>query len=612
MMRALVIGLDAFDPTLFERLCGNGQMPNLARYVQNGGYAHLAVADPPQTEVSWASIATGLDPGGHGIFDFVHRDPATYAPFLSLLRVKNGVLGTQFVPAHKSRTFFEEATRLGFPATSLWWPATFPARPELPVRTLPGLGTPDLLGRWGVGAFFSADVLSGNPGDGKIPRLPLTRAGRGRYAGALPGPIRQGRHGPQASSAPFSLEPTGARSARLRVDGGAVTLCLGRWSPILEISFDLGPFLHLKAITRVLLSQAEPEPTLYALPVQIHPLHSPWHYGSPAGFVKHAWQHQGPFLTMGWPQDTTALEEGYINDAQFLDLCDAIDQARERIAMAQLQQFREGVVGIVFDSLDRIQHMFWASQPEIVYAWYERLDALVGRLEGCLPDAEEPCRILILSDHGIADYRRKAHLNRWLQEHGYLQAQQPGQPGSLQSTNWAQTKAYAVGLNSLYLNLRGREGQGAVAPEQGEALRSQLCADLMAWRSPDGQNVVARVARREDLFTGPFAHLGPDLVVGYAPGYRASPETALGQWGETTLEANHDHWEADHCLYADAVPGVLFCNSGIAPDVSPSFRDIPAMVLGQPLAPGGPSSGNGFDVEDEEVARERLKGLGYL
>jgi predicted AlkP superfamily phosphohydrolase/phosphomutase len=141
-MHTIILGFDAFDPTRFERLSEEGKLPNLTSYASSGNYARLAVANPPQTEVSWTSIATGLDPGGHGIFDFVHRDPATYTTYVSLLPTSRKLFGTQFVPPFNARTIFEEAARQGFPATALWWPASFPARPESLARTMPGLGTP--------------------------------------------------------------------------------------------------------------------------------------------------------------------------------------------------------------------------------------------------------------------------------------------------------------------------------------------------------------------------------------------------------------------------------------------------------------------------------------
>ena len=90
-MRVVIIGLDAFEPRRFERLYEEGRLPNLARYVDVNAYARFAVSNPPQSEVSWTSIATGLNPGGHGMFDFVHRNPANYALNVSLLPTKSGI-----------------------------------------------------------------------------------------------------------------------------------------------------------------------------------------------------------------------------------------------------------------------------------------------------------------------------------------------------------------------------------------------------------------------------------------------------------------------------------------------------------------------------------------
>jgi hypothetical protein len=63
-------------------------LPNLGKYLESGGYSRFGIANPAQSEVSWTSIATGLDPGGHGLFDFVHRNPANYSLHVSLLPTK--------------------------------------------------------------------------------------------------------------------------------------------------------------------------------------------------------------------------------------------------------------------------------------------------------------------------------------------------------------------------------------------------------------------------------------------------------------------------------------------------------------------------------------------
>src|SRR3972149_2656558 len=108
-MRTIIVGFYSFDPVIFERLLEIGKTPNLAKFVNAGGYSRLAVCSPPQTEVSWTSIATGVDPGSHGIFDFVHRDPATYTPYVSLLPTRQSKVGEQFLTPYTTKTLFQEA-----------------------------------------------------------------------------------------------------------------------------------------------------------------------------------------------------------------------------------------------------------------------------------------------------------------------------------------------------------------------------------------------------------------------------------------------------------------------------------------------------------------------
>jgi predicted AlkP superfamily phosphohydrolase/phosphomutase len=608
-MRTLILGFDAYDPRVFEGLHEQGRLPNLSRHVERGRYARLAVANPAQTEVSWTSIATGADPGGHGIFDFVHRDPATYTPYLSLLPTERGPFGLQFVPPHKTPTIFEEATRQGYPATALWWPATFPARPELPVRTVPGLGTPDIQGRWGVGTLLTMEPDPAGT-ECKTEIVRLEKRGAGKYVGRLGGP-RQAKGGQEGQATiELALDLHDDGTARLAYGSESVELIAGKWSPILELSFRLGLLSRVSALTRVILVQAQPDVRLYALPLQLHPLHCPWRYASPGTYVRRLWARWGPFLTLGWPQDTTALEEGWITDEQFLELCEAVFALRERILLDQLASFDEGLLASVFDSLDRVQHMFRRDRPDVVEGWYAKLDALVGRVEERLAGlGGEPGRLIILSDHGFADMRHKVHLNRWLIDNGFLVAN--GANG-LRDVDWAQSQAYAVGLNSLYLNLAGREGQGTVEASQRDGLNGRIRDALLAWRGPDGRPVVQSVVMQAEAFHGPLTAHGPDLVVGFSPGYRASAETGLGKWKEDAIEPNRDHWGADHCVDPEAVPGVLFCSDGLGDVPDPSFRDIPRLVIGSDLegtASGAPPT---ISEEDEKTVKERLRGLGYL
>ncbi len=613
-MKTLILGLDAFDPGIFERLYEAGEMPHLGKFVAPGKYARFEVASPPQSEVSWTSIATGLDPGGHGIFDFVHRDPATYRPIVSLLPTRKGRGGIQFVRPSTARTIFDQAASQGYPATSLWWPATFPARPESPVATIPGLGTPDLFGRWGVGTLFTSEADIPEK-IGKTRAVALTARGKDRFTGIFPGPMRQTRQGAEETGLPLEVVRQNGERAHLKLGSAPLVLLLGEWSPILTVSFKAGMFFKIRAITRLILTQTEPHIRIYALPLQLHPLHPIWRYGTPRRFVKQTWEQAGPFLTVGWPQDTTGLEDGCINDEQFLALCDSIFEARRQALRFHLQHFREGVLGIVFDSLDRIQHMFLRDRPEVVEGWYRRMDALVGEVgEWLAASPGKPARWLALSDHGFTRFDYKVHLNRFLQERGYLQTNSPQSAGTLKDADWTRTRAYAIGLNSIYLNLRGREGRGKVAPEQKDALLGQLKDDLLAWRSPDGTPVIQRVLSSEEAFSGPLAALGPDLIIGYAPGFRASQATGTGEWESNPLETNTDHWGADHCVDSLVVPGTIFANEGLGGLPRPSYRDIPALAIdAEPDSSGAaPPPASGFGDEDESALEERLRSLGYL
>lgn len=613
-MKTLIIGLDAFDPLIFERLSDRGKVPNLSRFVETGGYSRFRVSNPPQSEVSWTSISTGVDPGGHGIFDFVHRNPETYSLEASLLPTRGSALGTQFVPPSNARTLFEEATRLGYQATSLFWPATFPARLELPVRTIPGLGTPDIQGRLGVGCAFVTEEVSGSE-ELKTPVRKLQASGKHLFLGVLPGPKVKTRRGDTEATLHFQLDVNNEhQSARLKIGKHDLELIEGQWSPIFELNFKIGLFYSLKAVTRVVLTKIYPDPQLYFLPLQIHPLHSPWRYGTPPGFIRETWETSGPFLTLGWPQDTTGLEEGWISDDQFITLCETIVKGREQILRYHLSRFREGVLACVFDTLDRMQHMFLAQRQDLIEAWYVKMDEMVGRLvTGMLRKGEEPFNLLIVSDHGFAPFEYKVHLNRWLQEQGLLSTRDRIESGSLNEVDWSRTQAYALGLNSLYLNLAGREGRGIVSTEEKGPLLMRIAQALTSWQGPDGRPVVHRVYFQEEAFTGPLATYGPDMIIGYSTGYRTSAETGLGKWKPETIEKNRDHWAADHCFDAGLVPGVILSNQNLSHLESLSYQDFPELALGREMQPGSvdPPRQNRGD-EDQELIEERLKSLGYL
>ncbi len=605
-MKTLILGFDSFDPKIFEDLAGKNQLPNFEKFIEQGGYSQLEVCSPPQTEVSWTSIATGADPGGHGIFDFVHRDPVTYVPYVSILPMRKGAMGEQFVPPYTARTLFEEAAAMGYPATALWWPAMFPARPELPVMTIPGLGTPDIRGQLGVGTLFTSEDEPRK----KTAVVKLIAAGKNKYKAELTGPQTKARDGVRTVMLPIAVDVLDAKTAKITIENQQATLRLGEWSEIVELRFKAGMLFNIHAITRFIATSLDGAVRIYSLPLQIHPLHSTFHYASSSSFSKKLWNDVGPYLTLGWPQDTTGLEEGCITDEQFLDLCQKIFERRIQILYYLMDGFREGVLASIFDDLDRVQHMFFHNRKDVVYDWYKRLDRFVGDVAQKVSQWKEKHRFLILSDHGFADFRNKIHLNRWLLENNYLSMKNGSD--DLSGVDWAKTKAYAVGLNSIYLNVAGREGQGSVAADQIENLLQEIQRKLLDLKDADGTPMIQKVRLKHETFNGPYTRFGPDLVVGYAPGYRASAETGLGKIPSATVEPNTEHWGADHCIESDAVPGVIFANRDLRDFGTISFRDIPFLAIGKHLDQSKlkpPSQATGEGQKDLE---ERLKGLGYL
>ena len=605
-MKTLLLGFDSFDPNVFEELAGRNQLPNLEKFSQGGRYSKLEVSSPPQTEVSWTSIATGVDPGGHGIFDFVHRDPATYTPYVSILPMRKSAVGEQFIPPYTTKTFFEEAADMGYPATALWWPAMFPARPQLPVMTLPGLGAPDIRGQLGVGTFFSSEEETKE----KTTVVRLVSTGKKRYSADLPGPQTPGQEGPRTISLPIKIDVVDQQNARITIDSQQIELHLGEWSEIIELRFKAGVLFNIYAITRFIAVSLGDVVQIYALPLQIHPLHSTWHYASSTSFSKKLWKEVGPYLTLGWPQDTTGLGDGCISDDQFLDLCQKIFDRRIQILSYLMKDFHEGVLASIFDDLDRVQHMFFHNRMDVVQDWYQRLDRFVGEINSRVDGWTGKYRYLILSDHGFSDFRRKVHLNRWLLDNGYLVIKDNGK--DLNAVDWSRTVSYAVGLNSIYLNIAGREGQGRVSADQVENLLSEIKSKLLDWKDSGQVPIIQKIRLKHEIFNGPYTRFGPDLVVGYAPGYRASAETGLGKVPAISLEPNTDHWGADHCMDSDVVPGVIFANRDLRDFGTISFRDIPFLAIGKHLDASNikpPSQATGQGQKDLE---ERLKGLGYL
>jgi predicted AlkP superfamily phosphohydrolase/phosphomutase len=204
---------------------------------------------------------------------------------------------------------------------------------------------------------------------------------------------------------------------------------------------------------------------------------------------------------------------------------------------------------------------------------------------------------MVISDHGFNTFRYGVDLNRWLEENGYLKVRsEKRDQKNLVAVDWSQTRAYALGLAGIYLNLKGREAQGIVDPgDEATRLRREIADKLRVLTDLErGQPAIKQVYNALEVYRGPYKDEAPDLIVGYNRGYRASWETAIGQVTDRVFHDNTKAWSGDHCIDHSLVPGVLFCNRPVAAerprliDIAPTVLDmfgveVPNYMDGRPL-----------------------------
>jgi len=376
-------------------------------------------------------------------------------------------------------------------------------------------------------------------------------------------------------------------AALIRIAGREVVLKAGEWSPWQPVEFDPGLLAgNAAGMVRMHLRSTHPL-HLYISPINLDPLSPAMPISSPPRYAEDLARDLGRYYTQGMPEDTKALSSDVLDPDEFLEIGDRVMTETEDILDRELARFHGGMLFVYLSTIDQTCHVFFRSMdPEapaadrkyadVIPGLYRRVDRWVGRL---MDSVEPGTRILIMSDHGFAPYRTKVHLNTFLARRGYLAVLPPDrrQPGPLGHIDWQRTQAYALGLNQVFLNLRGREAHGVVSPAERDVVLARLERDLLRLRDPDtGVTAVTRVDRAKP---GAYADRAPDLIIGYRRGYRSSDESALGAIGTRVFEANRDRWSGDHCMDPFAVPGVVFTNGKLAPGPRPHLRDITPTIL---------------------------------
>ena len=580
--KAIVIGLDGLEPTIVEAMLERGELPNLARIRRSGCYSRLRTTYPAQTPVAWSSFATGTNPGGHGIFDFIARDPATYLPDAALSRFerpKSAFAAPQVVNQRKGVPLWQTLSEAGVASSVLRCPCTFPPD-QFQGRILAGVGVPDLRGAQNKGSFYTQKPDVQARESEQVVILPPGSD----FKTAVMGPRNTKQSPPSDTKAEIRVQVKPDGRALVIQTGGfpaRVEVAENCWSDWVRFKFKLSMLQSVTGIARFYVRQIAPQVEFYVSAVNFDPAAPMFPVSSPGTYAKDLSNQIGLFSTLGMAEDHNGLNNGRFDERAYLAQCELVIAERERLMRFELDRFEEGFFFLLYDTPDRVQHMLWrfrdsehpGYQPDLAREYstlieqhYARCDQLLTPI---LDKIDQDTLVAVLSDHGFNTFRRAFDTNTWLWQNGLLALKNGRKPGEdlgdgFRGVDWSRTYAYAVGLGGIYLNFKGREREGVLEEgTEADQVRRAIASGLagMADRT-SARTAIRNVMRREELYSGPYACHAPDLVVNFCPGFRVSWQSAVGGFQNALLEDNTRRWSGDHIIDPDAVPGVLFMNRG--------------------------------------------------
>jgi hypothetical protein len=354
-------------------------------------------------------------------------------------------------------------------------------------------------------------------------------------------------------------QPVGAIA--IEVGDRPLVLAPGEWSDFVRVKFPLlaHGLADVAGEVRFYLRRIEPYLELYCSPVNIDPVDPVAPVSAPKSASAEVARAAGLYYTQGMPEDVNALKERMLSDAEFMDQAALVQREGTRLMDLALERFLKKPAGgfcfFYFSGVDLCSHMMWrhgdgqhpfhdaalaaesserwsgragSTWKDTLHDLYLQMDPIVGRVRASLPP---DALLIVMSDHGFAPYYRKFSLNTWLLENGYL-VLKPGKEKEKPRldpehepvvigldaqgetpVDWTRTRAYGIGFNALYLNLKGREGDpdgkrpdlaGIVVPgAEEDALLAEISAKLTALVDPKNQrHVVLRCDRGKDVYHG--------------------------------------------------------------------------------------------------------------
>jgi predicted AlkP superfamily phosphohydrolase/phosphomutase len=604
--KVLILGFDGMDPHLTNIWMNQGKLPAFQRLRNRGGFSPLQTSLPPQSPVAWSNFITGLNPGGHGIFDFISRNPDYYLPDFSSTKTSDSTktisIGNLVLPLSggtienlmKGRTFWQILEDYDIPATIFKMPSNFPPV-ETKQKTLAGMGTPDITGSLGEFNYYTTKVteLQDDIGGGTIHEVYVIG---NRVEAKLIGPKNAFKKNQPESSLDFKvfIDPVNPL-AKIVIQDHEFILNEKEWSGWKRIKFPMIPTQDVSGICMFYLKQVRPDFKLYISPINIDPAAPAMPLSTPENYAKELEKEFGPFFTKGLPADFKAMSHGVLDEDEYLAQDDRILEERKQMFEYELARFDSGLLFYYVSSTDQRQHMFWRfidqqspmHDPDLarkhgnaIENIYKEADEMLAM---AMSKADKDTVIMVMSDHGFTPFRRTFNVNSWLKENGYIRLinnWRQGQDEAFRNTDWSRTTAYSYGLNSLYINQRGREGEGIVNPgTEKQALVREIAQKLEQVTDPKtGDRVVTKAYITQENYQGPQVEKAPDIIVGYNRGYRTSWSAPLGRITKEVFDDNTDKWSGDHCMDPAVCPGILFTSEKIQAD-SPALFDLTPSIL---------------------------------
>lgn len=508
--------------------------------------------------------------------------------------------------------FWDVAAKAGKKATIIHVPVTFPATDFHEGHMLSGLGVPDISGRVGKPFYFTSELdfrRDGSSNEFSIEVVQL-EDNKGVIRTTLQGPPNKLFDDPPYISIPMTITVAEDReSITIEVSEQKFTLRPGQWTNWVDFVFPFNPLIKVHGVSRFHLLSVQPEVKLYLSPINFDPRKLPpgFRVSTPAGWAPQVAEELGLYKTIGWQIDTWAISEGFATEKIFWDDMEWTVTQSRKLFDAFLKRDDDLIVQC-FEFPDRVGHVFWrivdpkhpAYDAKLAAEWgdailksYQLMDAIVG---DAMAAAERRNALLIVaSDHGFASFRKHVHYNTWLVLNGYMTLKSGVEVKERnvemlfdhgqfwENVDWSKTRAYAMGLGELYINLKGREANGIVEPgAEYDALKQELKTKLVNLQDPeDGARPVRRVLAREEIYKKFDPNMIPDLFILNNDGYRVSWQTSLGGVPKDVFQPNNAVWSGDHCsVDPEIVKGIFFTNRRLATTRAPYIADVYPTVLG--------------------------------